>query len=162
MKKFFKPSQPLFSALLFSGLFGFMMFFLGSFSAYAQAPMGFNYQAVVRDGGTVLNNQVVDVRFTLVVDNVETYQELHSLTSDGRGLIQTVVGTGTPLVGTMEDVPWESGMVSLKVAMDAGNGFLNLGTTPMESVPFSMFANQVDDLENHIISDLDDVDDATP
>ena len=128
----------------------------------AQVPQGINYQAVVRDGSSVLANQIVDVRFTLLADNIEVYQESHSLTTDDQGLIQTVVGSGTPLIGTLTDVPWTSGMVSLKVALDAGSGFVNLGTTPLESVPFSFYAHQVADLENHVLGDLADVDDATP
>lgn len=127
-------------------------------SLFAQLPEGINYQAVVRDGGSLLSNQVLDIRFTLLSAGVTVYEETQNLTSDERGLISTVIGTGTPLNGTMASVPWETGDIELKVAMDAGAGFVNLGTTPMESVPFSLQAQQVADLSNHLLSDLGDVD----
>lgn len=123
----------------------------------AQAPQGINYQAVIRDGGSILSNQFVDVRFTLLSAGIEVYQESQGLSTDERGLIQTVIGTGTPISGTMEDVLWETGDVELKIAMDTGAGFVNLGTTPMESVPYSMYANQVADIEEHSLDDLGDV-----
>lgn len=130
-------------------------------SLFAQLPEGINYQAVIRDGGSLLSNQVVDIRFTLLSAGATVYEETQNLTSDERGLISTVIGKGTVLSGTMESVPWETGDVELKVAMDAGSGFVNLGTTPMESVPFSLQAQQVADLSNHLLSDLGDVDSTT-
>ena len=125
--------------------------------SFAQVPKGINYQAVVRDGGNLLNNQVVDVRFTFMTAGVELYQETQNLSTDDRGLIHAIIGTGTPLLGSMDSIPWETGAVELKVAMDAGGGFVNLGTTSMESVPFSMYAQQVADLSPNHLEDLGNV-----
>lgn len=128
----------------------------------AQVPQGVNYQAVVRDGSNLLTNQIVDIRFTLLSGGIEVYEETQNLSTDERGLIHAVIGTGTALLGTLDSIPWESGDVSLKVSMDAGSGFVNLGTTAMESVPFSLYAQQVADISDHSLSDLGDVSTSVP
>ncbi|MEZ4851295.1 MAG: hypothetical protein R3B93_22305 [Bacteroidia bacterium] len=44
----------------------------------AQAPQGFTYQAIARDGQSVLNDQTIDVRFSILQEN-QVYQGKHTL-----------------------------------------------------------------------------------
>jgi hypothetical protein len=63
----------------------FLLLFL-SIAAYAQAPEGFNYSAIVRDNsGNPLSNQEVSFRFSIVRGNVTgtvAYSETHSTMTD--------------------------------------------------------------------------------
>jgi len=67
-----------------------------TFSALAQAPRKFNYQAVARDAsGSILTNQNVRVRFTIrdiAITGPILYQETHQLTTNSPDLFNTQVG----------------------------------------------------------------------
>ncbi|MEM7368329.1 MAG: hypothetical protein AAF587_06975 [Bacteroidota bacterium] len=159
MKNYRESLFPHVLSVLLTHFIALLFFVLGSFfSASAQVvPEELNYQAVIRDGGTLLTNQGLNIEFTLLSGGVEVYKEVQNLTTDDRGLIQTEIGDGTPSFGSIEGVPWESGDVELSVSMDVGNGFVFMGTSEMESVPFSMFSEQVADISDHNLSALSDV-----
>jgi hypothetical protein len=124
----------------------------------AQVPLGINYQAVVRDGGSLLQNQVLAVKFTLLADGQTAYEETQILTSDDRGLIEAVIGSGTVLNGSLDSLAWGEQSIDLSVSLDIGAGFVSLGTAAIQSVPYSRFAQQVADISTHTLSDLADVD----
>ncbi|MEY3598118.1 MAG: hypothetical protein RL521_540, partial [Bacteroidota bacterium] len=113
--------------------------FLCVFSAMAQSPQAIPYQAVLRNAdGSVIANQAVTITFTILnnaVDGTTEYQENHSTTSNALGLINLNVGQGTPSVGTFNAINWGSGTKFLQVAMNNGNGNIDLGTQQMLSVP---------------------------
>lgn len=121
--------------------------------AWAQSPQGFNYQAVARDGANLLTNQNIDVRFSLLNGGNSIYEEVHSVSTNDHGLFTTVVGTGAVINGTFGNIDWANGNYFLKVEVDLGNGFLNMGTTPLQSVPFSLYAEKA----NMETGDLTDV-----
>ena len=110
--------------------------------ASANVPQGISYKAVARNPqGLPLSNTALQVKFTLLSDSLTgtaEYAELHSLTTNDLGLFTTAFGTGTPLSGTFANINWASGNKYLKVEMDAGGGFIALGTQQMLSVPYSM------------------------
>ena len=114
----------------------------GSNAASANVPQGISYQAVARNAqGQPLNNTALQVKFTLLANSLTgttEYAELHSLTTNDLGLFTTAIGTGTPLSGTFAGINWAGGNKFLKVEMDAGNGFVALGTQQLLSVPYSM------------------------
>ena len=89
---------------------------LTSVLAYAQAPQGINYQAVVRDaGGNELVNQAVSLRMTILENNTTTvYQETHSATSNGFGLVNIVIGQGTATQGAFNAIDWSMAITLLK------------------------------------------------
>ncbi|MDW3645705.1 MAG: tail fiber domain-containing protein [Bacteroidia bacterium] len=136
---------------------------LGFAELYSQAPQGINYQAVVRGNtGNLQINQTLGVRFSIEDGNNTVYQELHNTTSNGFGLIELVIGRGTPLSGTFNGVPWSQGPYFLKVEIDDGTGFQNLGTTELVSVPFALYAETASSVENITLTDLDDVTNQAP
>lgn len=118
--------------------------FLCVFSAIAQSPQAIPYQAVLRNAdGSVMANQAVTITFTIhnnAVDGTTEYQENHSTTSNALGLINLNVGQGTPSVGTFSTINWGSGTKFLQVAMNSGNGNIDLGTQQMLSVPYALYA----------------------
>lgn len=136
---------------------------LGYAGLFAQAPQGINYQAVVRGNtGNLQINKTLGVRFSIEDGTNVVYQELHNTTSNGFGLVELVIGKGTPLTGTFNTVPWSQGPYFLKVEIDDGTGFQNLGTTELVSVPFSLYAETSSRVENITLTDLDDVANQAP
>ncbi|MEL6252521.1 MAG: tail fiber domain-containing protein [Bacteroidota bacterium] len=139
------------------------LLFLGFAELIAQAPQGINYQAVVRgNSGNLQINQTLGVRFSIEDGTNVVYQELHNTNSNGFGLVELVIGKGTPLTGTFNAVPWSQGPYFLKVEIDDGTGFQNLGTTELVSVPFALYAETASTVENIVLTDLDDVANQAP
>jgi hypothetical protein len=117
----------------------------GGSSATTTVPAGISYQAVARNAqGQPLSDTDVQVKFTLLTDSLTgaaEYSESHSLTTNSLGLFTTAFGAGTAETGTFAGINWASGSKYLKVELDAGSGFVEMGTQQLLSVPYSMRSN---------------------
>ncbi len=117
----------------------------GDNTASTAVPAGISYQAVARNmQGQPMSETAVQVRFTLLTDSLTgaaEYSESHSLVTNSLGLFTTAFGTGTPISGTFTGIDWASGNKYLKVELDAGDGFAEIGTQQMLSVPYAMRSN---------------------
>ncbi len=115
-------------------------------------PAGISYQAVARNAqGTALANTAVQVKFSLITDSLSgstEYVETHSLSTNSMGLFATAFGTGTPATGTWAGINWTHSNKYLKVELDAGNGFVDLGTQQLLSSPFAIRAQSAATIEN--------------
>jgi hypothetical protein len=113
----------------------------GNTSANA-VPPGIPYQAVVRNAnGQVAANTAVTTRFTMhqtTADGAVEYQETHALTTSAQGLISTVLGQGTAVQNTFATINWANTTKFLQVEVDLGNGYVDLGTQQLMSVPYSI------------------------
>jgi len=115
-------------------------------TATAQLPQGFSYQTVVRSAtGTVLANQAVNFRFSLIQGGQQgttVYTETHLLSTNGLGLVNLTIGNGTVVTGTFSAIDWSSGPYFLKVEVDpaAGIDFIDMSTTQLLSVPYALYA----------------------
>lgn len=129
-----------------------------------QTPQSINYQAVARDGAGLLTNQSVDVRFSILegIGMVSVYEEHHTVVTNDYGLFSLRIGSGTIDLGTFASISWGNGIHTLKVEIDAGSGYLDMGTTQLVSVPYSLYAEEADKAVNMNISDLLDVNAPTP
>ncbi|MFN5620396.1 MAG: LamG domain-containing protein [Flavobacteriales bacterium] len=105
-------------------------------------PAFINYQAVARNaGGDPLANADVQVRFTLLADSLggaTEYSETHALTTNALGLFTTAFGAGTPEVSTFDSIAWDNSNKFLRVELNAGNGYIDMGTQQLLSVPFAL------------------------
>ena len=105
-------------------------------------PGAISYQAVARDAqGAPLADANLQVRFTLIADSLSgtaEYVETHSLTTNSLGLFTTAFGAGTPVSTTFGNINWSEGNKFLKVQIDTGNGFVDIGTQQLLSTPYSM------------------------
>jgi len=117
------------------------------FSAvYSQAPTKFNYQAVARDlSGNVMKNQAVKIKISILKTSVSgdaVYSEVHSVFTNGLGLINLKIGRGNDKKGTIKGINWGTDKYFLQVEMDkdAGNNFSLIGSSQLLSVPYSLFA----------------------
>ena len=122
-----------------------LIFFFITFVASAQDAI--NYKAIVKDGGgTILANQNVDVRFSILegVAQTNVYTEDHNTTADANGLIILNIGIGTFSggAGTYSSVDWSSDDHFLRVQMDIGAGYIDVGTTQFMAVPYALQAEK--------------------
>ena len=118
----------------------------------ASVPAGIPYQAVIRDNaGAALVNAPVSVRFTLhqnTTDGTVEYQETQSLTTNAIGLINTQFGSGTATQGTFANINWSNTTKFIQVEANTGNGFVDMGTQQMMSVPFAIKSNESNKIKN--------------
>lgn len=114
-------------------------------AAIAQAPMGMNYQAVVRDAaGVPVSNGMVRMRWTMHDGSpagTAVYSESALLPTNKFGLVSTVLGTNG---GDLSSVNWRLGAKYLQVEVDitGGTSYTDMGTTQLMSVPYALYAER--------------------
>lgn len=124
-------------------------FVITGIAVYAQVPGKFNYQAVIRNNlGEIITERNVDIQIS-ILDNLNDgaevlYEESHSKPTNAYGILNLVIGDGTDKVGDLSQVNWGENDKYLKVEVDAGNGFTNLGTIQLLSVPYALYATDAD------------------
>jgi hypothetical protein len=115
----------------------------------AQVPQGFNFQAVARDNnGYVLGNKAVTLKIGIVTSTTQitVWEETHAVTTSDIGLFSLTIGKGTRTAGVatqFSDIEWDADLYYLEVEMDAGNGYEELGTSQLQSVPYALVANKL-------------------
>lgn len=116
------------------------------FTLKAQAPQGFNYQAVARNNsGVAVTNQSIGLKINLRQDTATgtiTYSETHTVTSSNIGLLNLVVGEGTVVSGIFNAIDWSAGPYFIEISMDVtgGTNYVLMGTQQLMSVPYALYA----------------------
>ena len=141
-------------------------------------PQGINYQAVARDAnGTILQNHFMILKASIYSDTVANtiqWQELHNITTSDNGIFTIIIGEGLGLAASIQtafaNIEWNTSTHYIKIELDQGSGFMDYGTTALQSVPYALAAETADEANavdwtniNNIptdIADGDDVDDA--
>jgi len=124
---------------------------------------GVNYTAVYRDGsGQVIPNMDLTVRIDINSENgnLLIWQEVQSVTTDGFGYFQTIIGqgisTGNGLVTDFSSINWGVAVYTIGVLIDDGAGFVDFGENNLYSVPYALYAKTA---ENQLyLNKLADVD----
>lgn len=128
-----------------------LAFFATVFTAKAQVPQAVCYQAVATDvQGRELISQSVRVRLSILrgsTAGVEEWIETFSVTTDGFGLFDLQIGTGTRTGGAQSvfsGIKWGTDKFFLKVEMDVSGGtnYVLMGTNQMVSVPYALYADK--------------------
>ncbi len=120
-------------------------------SMYAQSPEAFNYQAVVRDGsGNIIANQSIGVQISILqttATGTVIFSESFTKTSNGFGLINLAIGTGTATTGTFAGIDWSAGPYFVETALDVAGGtsYVVMGTSQLLSVPYALYAKNSGD-----------------
>ena len=121
---------------------------------FAQSvPQGINYQAVARDAsGEVLMNQTLTIQFSVISDislGSISWQETHTAITNDYGLFTAIIGqgatTGSGASATFDVVDWGSSNHLLKVEVNDGNGFVDMGTSAFMNVPYALYAKTSSD-----------------
>lgn len=113
---------------------------------FAQAPQGFNYQAVARNSsGVAVVSQPIGLQISLrqtTSSGTIVYTETHAVTSNNLGLVNLVVGMGTPVTGTFNTINWGTGPYFIEVSMDitGGTTYSLMGTQQLMSVPYALYS----------------------
>lgn len=120
--------------------------------SFAQAPQLINYQAVARDaGGNTIAGQTIGIKFNIrnaASNGPVVFSETHSVTTNQFGLFNLTIGSGTPVIGTLAAIDWSADLKFLQVRMDINNGnsYVDMGTQQLISVPYSLASAQADAL----------------
>jgi hypothetical protein len=118
-------------------------------------PQGINYQAVARDAtGDELTNHPLDIKLSIISDissgNI-SWQETHQDITNSYGLFTAIIGQGrSTSVGsspTFDVVDWGASNHFLRVEIDYGSGYVDMGTTAFMSVPYALQAGNSDTRE---------------
>ncbi len=124
-----------------------------SLAVLAQTPQGINYQTVIRDGtGNILPDTELSLQMTVrsgAPDGEAVYIEIHDVSTNAIGLINLVIGNGTPQSGTFAGIDWSAGDKYLETAVDlnGGNDFTILGVTQFLSVPYALFSKESESIK---------------
>lgn len=125
-----------------------MLVWFFAVSAWAQVPQSINYQAIARNNtGAALANQSISARYTIsdqIAGGSTLYQEVKTgLSTNAFGLFTHAIGTGTQVgANAFSSINWAGGSRFLKVEIDpaGGTNFIDMGTSPLNSVPYALFA----------------------
>ncbi len=114
-----------------------------------QSPLGFNYQAVVRDSaGEIVADKTVGMRISLLKQSTEgeiVYSETFTPSTNEFGLVNIVIGSGVPQEGSFSDIDWSDADYFIKVEIDVSGGsdYDTMGTSQLLSVPYAQHAFSV-------------------
>lgn len=116
-----------------------------SLQGFSQVPGSFSYQAVIRDsGGEIWANSPTMVRTTLFQQSVGgpiVYQGIHNTSTNEYGLINLKVGSpDTWISGSLYYAQWSTYPYFLRIEVDLGNGYVDMGSQQLLSVPSAMTA----------------------
>ncbi len=128
----------------------------------AQAPVKIPYQAVLRTpGGEILANQPTLIKASVIMGQPTddpVFSETHSVVSNPFGIISLTLGNGVPVLGSIDEINWKSGVAFLKIEIDYQNtgNYLLLGVSQILSVPYALQSgnslNQLTGQQGQIIS----------
>lgn len=126
-----------------------------------EAPQGIYYQAVARgESGSELIESSLDVRINIEDENNIVYTEIHNPTTDSFGLFELFIGGGQVEFGTFSSISWGTENHFLNVELDLGDGFIDVSTTQLLSVPYSLYsaraatADDVNDADADPVNEL--------
>jgi uncharacterized protein (TIGR02145 family) len=111
----------------------------------AQVPEYFNYQAIVRDDGEVIQEQTVSLLISIIrtsTSGTTVYSEKHTPTTNEFGLVNIAIGSGDIQSGNFSTIDWGADIYFLNVKIDASGGtsYSDIGTTQLLSVPYALYA----------------------
>lgn len=106
---------------------------------------GIPFQSIIRDSlGNPMANANIELRFSLISNAGEDlYLETHSLQSDEFGRITAMIGKGNPLFGVFQNIDWSQWPISQQVEVYIVNQWINLGISPLNAVPLSLYSLSV-------------------
>ncbi len=108
----------------------------------------FNYQGIIRNSsGQPLASQAIGLRLTIQDDAATVlYQETHADTTNAFGLYNAMIGSGTPVSGTMSGVGLLKGERYIVVEVDPAGGttYTPIGEpTRLIAVPYAISASEM-------------------
>ncbi|MDY0285977.1 MAG: hypothetical protein RBR21_07565 [Bacteroidales bacterium] len=121
-----------------------------AFSAVAQqqVPSTFNYQAIVRDvSGNVVADQSVTVKMTFLDNETVVSSQEYTVITNDFGLINIAAD-----LLPAEFIGFSYADPKIKIEIDFGSGYVELGTNNLTSVPYAMNAGNVATLSEGLLT----------
>ena len=128
-----------------------MILLLQAADLLAQAPNGFNYQAVIRDSdGSIVANTDIAIKISILEGSSSgqiVYSETFNARTSGVGTIALLIGSGNTDIGAFDDIQWGTSSFFIQTSIDLSNGsnFEEISTTQLVSVPYALHARSTDD-----------------
>lgn len=120
---------------------------------FGQTP-GFNYQALilntedveipgtdVTENNIPLSTEAIALRFTITDMDIIEYVEEHEVTTDKNGMISVIVGAGSPISSTFDQIDWNGKPKYVEVEIDIlskNKGFEFLDSQKLLYIPQPM------------------------
>jgi len=127
-------------------LFFFLVFTAFIYAAFGETSESFTYQGIVRDkNGVPIPNTTVKFKFNIAKSSpqgVVVYSEEHTTTTNNFGLVNLKIGEGSNPLGSIGNIDWGSDKYFLQVFVDLGNGYEELGSQQILSVPIALYAKK--------------------
>lgn len=146
-----------------------LLFVLLSFCCMAVSAQpvanGFRYQTTLRNAsGNIIPGQTVNLRFSFYSGSPSgtlQWQEQQLVTTDSYGAVKVIVGSGTStgagLASAFSTINWQSANYFLKISIDLGSGYTDMGSTQLFSVPYAFYAKSTAGSNSYSLSDFQDV-----
>lgn len=118
--------------------------------SFAQIPKGISYQAIVANSlGSIQESRDVAFRISLLEGSSTgsvVYAETHKVKTNDKGVVNLVIGRGTTIDGSFDEIVWQNGRFYAKFEVDlsAGTNFRFMGVTELLTVPFAFYAFRSD------------------
>ncbi len=113
-------------------------------NSFSQSPEKMSYQAVVRDSDNKLvTNQSIGMQISILQNSASgtsVYVETQTTTTNDNGLLSIIIGDGTIVSGTFDNIDWSNDTYYLKTEIDiaGGNNYSITGTSQLLSVPYAL------------------------
>ena len=124
----------------------------------AQTPELFNYQAIARySDGTPIQNRTIGIRISILEGSAVgmlIYREVHEVTTNEFGLVTLAIGNGSS-DQDFTKIGWHSGgnkWIQVELDIENYGEFILMGTTPLLSVPYALFAKQSESAPSVLLS----------
>lgn len=123
---------------------------------FAQAPKGFNYQAVVRNSaGQLMANRLVSVRISIMqgsANGTTVYQQTESVNTNGNGLFTLVVGENS---NDFANINWGRGpyFILSEIDPNGGSNYTLSTSQKILAVPYAHYATVADRISENFTYD---------
>ncbi len=128
---------------------------------FAQAPEKISYQAVIRDNGILVTNQMIGIQIKILqytTTGLAVFGETHTPTTNDDGLATLEIGNGVPIsgLGAIADIDWDDGPYYLENSTDptGGTNYTITGTSQLLSVPYALYAKNAAGVTGHYIGEV--------
>lgn len=122
--------------------------FIITTNALAQSTQKFSYQSVVRNASNnLVVNTVIGMKISILQGNSTgnpVYIETQNPTTSVNGLVSLVVGNGTVVMGTLDNIYSIAGPYFIKTEIDitGGANYTLTGTSQILQAPFALYATK--------------------
>jgi uncharacterized protein (TIGR02145 family) len=141
-------------------LYSIIITVLISVNLIAQLPQKMSYQSVIRNSGNQLvTSHAVGMRVSILqgsATGTAVYVETQTSNTNANGLVTIEIGGGTPVSGTFAAIDWSTGTYFIKTETDptGGTSYTITGTSQLLSVPYALYAENINLSVNSRPSDL--------